>query len=368
MTSPTPSTPAPASARERPQPLPAAGPDLETPELKEFSRTVAHIDWLLVILVLVYHLLQGTTGDSSIAIYGGLIVFAGVIVGLHHLDLVRHRSRRLLAVETWIMIAFITWMIYHTGQLHSPLLNLYLLPIVTSALTLGPKWTLLSFGLIAACYTLVGFATDDTFLSTLSADTFAAELAPMLLVAYMTTMFSSDILNAMAKIKLISQTDELTGIYNVRAFNHIAERDFGLAQRYKRPMSVMMVDSDNLKNVNDNFGHDAGNQLIRHIVHCIRSEMRSTDVVARYGGDEFICLLPETGSAAAALVAERIRQRIATEPARVGDSPVMGSVSIGVATLPDHGATFEALAKNADRALYLSKARGRNRVTVFAAG
>ena len=343
----------------------AGGTDIESTELRDFSRTVAEIEWLLVILVLLYHVFQNRSEDNTVAIYTGLIAFSTAIIGFHYLNFVRRPGRWSLAIETWIMIVFITYVLYYTGRLDSPLLNLYLLPIVTSALTLGQKATLLQVGLVGACYLLLAYTTNPAFLSTLTAGDFAVDIAPMLLVAYITTMLSQDILNAMAKIKLVSETDELTGAYNMRAFNAIAERECALAERYHRILGLLMVDSDSLKKVNDTHGHEAGDALIRHVVQCIRLELRTTDVVARYGGDEFMCLLPETGASGSAIVAERIRKRIAEVPVTSGALSVPTTVSIGAAAYPEHGQRFEVVAKNADRALYQSKAQGRNRVTVF---
>ncbi|HXF67809.1 MAG TPA: GGDEF domain-containing protein [Burkholderiales bacterium] len=346
----------------------ASGYDIEASELRDFSRTVAEIEWLLVILVLFYYVFRDPDGNHAVAIYSGLIAFTAVILALHYLNLVRRPGRWLLAIETWIMIVFITWVLYHTGRLDSPLLNLYLLPIVTSALTLGQLVTLLQMGLVAACYLLLGYSTNASFFSALTAGDFAADLAPMLLVAYITTMLSQDILNAMARLRLISETDELTGAYNARAFNAIARREAALAARYRRFFSLLMIDSDNLKAVNDTHGHEAGDALIRHVAQCIRGELRTTDIAARYGGDEFVCLLPETPAPGAALVAERIRRRVADTPFTVDGTGIRTSVSIGVAALPEHGTTLELLARNADRALYAAKAQGRNRVAVFAPG
>ena len=340
------------------------GTDIESSELRDFSRTVAEIEWLLVILVLLYHVFQNRSEDNTVAIYFGLVVFSAIIMGFHYFNFVRRPGRWSLALETWIMIVFITYVLYYTGRLDSPLLNLYLLPIVTSALTLGQKATLLQVGLISACYLLLGYTTNPAFLTSLTGD-FAVDIAPMLLVAYITTMLAQDILNAMAKIKLVSETDELTRAYNMRAFNAIAERECALAERYHRVLSLLMIDSDSLKKVNDAHGHEAGDALIRHVVECIRLELRTTDVVARYGGDEFMCLLPEAGAAGAAIVAERIRKRIAEIPVTAGELSVPTTVSIGVAAYPEHGSRFEVVAKNADRALYSSKANGRNRITVF---
>jgi diguanylate cyclase (GGDEF)-like protein len=343
----------------------AGGTDIESTHLRDFSRTVAEIEWLLVILVLLYHVIQDRTADNAVAIYSGLIAFSAIIIGFHYVNFVRQPGRWSLAIETWIMIVFITYVLYHTGRVHSPMLNLYLLPIVTSALTLGQKAALLQVGLVGACYLLLGHATNPEFVSTVTAGDFAVDLAPMLLVAYITTMLSQNIMNTMARIKQVSETDELTGAYNMRAFNALAERECALANRYHRILSILMVDSDNLKKVNDTHGHEAGDRLIRHVVQCLRLELRTTDVVARYGGDEFTCLLPETGASGAGIVAERIRKRIAEAPIVSGETPISTSVSIGVATYPEHGQRFDVIAKNADRALYSSKTQGRNRVTVF---
>jgi diguanylate cyclase (GGDEF)-like protein len=369
VTTPTPARLPGASAPPAAPAARAAGDvDLESSELRDFSRTVAEIEWLLVILVLLFHVFQDSTEDNTVAIYGGLIAFSIVIIGFHYFNFVRRPRRWSLTVETWIMIVFITWVLYNTGRLDSPLLNLYLLPIVTSALTLGQLVTLLQVGLIAACYLFLGYTTSISFLSIITAGNFATDLAPMLLVAYITTMLSQDILNAMARIKLVSETDALTGAHNMRAFNSIAERECGLAARYNRVFSLLMIDSDSLKKVNDHHGHDAGDRLIKLIVASIKRDLRTTDVVARYGGDEFICLLPETHADGAAEAAERIRHHIAETPLTHGPDSIPTSVSIGVAAYPEHGTTFEMLAKNADRALYSSKAQGRNRVTVYSAG
>jgi diguanylate cyclase (GGDEF)-like protein len=355
-----------ASDRDPPAAPPvSADADLESTEFRDFSRTVAEIEWLLVILVLLFHVFQDEGGDNTAAIYAGLIVYSAVILVFHYFNFVRRPARWSLAVETWIMIVFITWVLYHTGRLDSPLLNLYLLPIVTSALTLGQLVTLLQVGLIAACYLFLGQATTATFVSIITAGNFAADLAPMLLVAYITTMLSQDIGNAMARIRLISETDPMTRAYNMRAFNAIARRECAVADRYNRTFSLLMVDSDSLKKVNDTHGHDAGDRLIKLVAASIQQNLRTTDVLARYGGDEFMCLLPETGTEGAVIVAERIRKRIAESPLQAGQQTISTSVSIGVATYGEHGDDFDETAKSADRALYAAKEQGRNRVAVL---
>ena len=128
-----------------------------------------------------------------------------------------------------------------------------------------------------------------------------------------------------------------------------------------------MIDSDNLKAVNDGYGHSAGNELLRQLAQAIQAELRFTDVAARYGGDEFIVLLPDTPAKGGMEVAERIRTRVAGQPVQVSGRDVVSSVSIGLASYPEDGATLDALAAHADGALYSAKQDGRNRTVKFRA-
>ena len=125
-----------------------------------------------------------------------------------------------------------------------------------------------------------------------------------------------------------------------------------------------MIDSDNLKHVNDTLGHEAGNRLLKQLVLAIQDQLRETDVIARYGGDEFIVLLPETACDKCADVAERIRR--ATESKLAGRQDQMTTTtSIGIACFPDHGKQIDSLLEKADQAMYASKNKGKNCVTVF---
>jgi diguanylate cyclase (GGDEF)-like protein len=265
------------------------------------------------------------------------------------------------------MIAFITWVLWYTNRLGSPLLNAYLLPVITAALTLGKVFTLLTVALIAACYLMLSGTVAPDLISLPFIGGFIATIAPVLLVAYITTMFSADIRYGLARAKVLSETDDLTGLLNLRGFAIAANRLFAQAARHGRPTSVLMIDSDNLKLVNDAHGHAAGNELLRHLALSIQAELRFTDVAARYGGDEFIVLLPDTPAKGALEVAERIRSRVHGAPIQTGGRDVISSVSIGLASYPEDGATLDALAAHADGALYSAKQDGRNRTVKFRA-
>src|SRR5581483_10394558 len=266
------------------------------------------------------------------------------------------------------MLSFITWVLWYTDGLASPLLNAYLLPVITSALTLGNVFTVVALVIIGGCYILLGGGIEPAELMSLPfVGAFFAQLAPVVLVGYITTMFSADIRYGLARAKVLSETDDLTGLLNVRGFALTANRLFAQAARHGRATSVLMIDSDNLKNVNDTYGHATGNELLRQLAQCIQAELRFTDVAARYGGDEFIVLLPDTPGKGAMEVAERIRSRVSGSPLALGAQRLVTSVSIGIACYPEDGATLDALAAHADGALYAAKQDGRNRSVKFRA-
>ena len=346
-------------------------PALSTEELRGFSRTVAEIEWLLLILVMLYQVVLVPDEEASTALAMAMFFFAAFVLGFRYANFYKKETHWKIAFETWVMIVFITWVLIYTGGAASPLHDLYLLVIITSALTLGKLATLLEMGLITACYVWLGRQHGSELVFSLSyGAVLAAQLAPMLLVAYITTMLSADIRRAFGHIKMLSETDELTGVLNMRAFMTGAEQIFVQAERYARPFSILMIDSDSLKAVNDTLGHEAGNRLLRLTVQCIgtalrKSPVRQPDLVARYGGDEFVVLLPETPSSGAFGVAERIRKAVESNPIRSRDQTAQATVSIGIASYPDHGADFESVMENADQAMYASKAAGKNRTTMF---
>jgi diguanylate cyclase (GGDEF)-like protein len=343
---------------------------IEQEELRGISRTVAEIHWLLLILVLLYLIFGGARddGEASAAVSAGLFFYAALVMSFRYANFYRRETRWKIGIEALGMVMFVTWVLYYTDGLASPLLNAYLLPVITAALTLGKMATLGGVALIAACYLFLGGAAQPQEILTLPfLGAFAAELAPVLLVAYITTMFSADIRYGLARAKVLSETDDLTALLNIRGFALSANRLFAQAVRHGRPTSVLMIDSDNLKSVNDAHGHDAGNELLRHLARAIQAELRFTDVAARYGGDEFIVLLPDTPAKGALEVAERIRKRIAGAPLEYHAKRLAASVSIGIASFPEDGATLDALASHADRALYAAKQDGRNRSVKFRA-
>ena len=172
-------------------------------------------------------------------------------------------------------------------------------------------------------------------------------------------------------LRLLAITDSLTGLYNRRHFNKLAEAEISRALRYSRPLSVMMFDIDFFKRVNDTFGHASGDMVLKMVAKTTKEMIRATDIPARYGGEEFIVLLPETPVAGAAAVAERLRRRIEDTTVQTEKCPITITASFGVSdylgetnSKPNERILSEFIA-NADQALYASKNAGRNRVTVY---
>jgi diguanylate cyclase (GGDEF)-like protein len=165
------------------------------------------------------------------------------------------------------------------------------------------------------------------------------------------------------RAEALSVTDELTQLYNSRYLNHVLRREAKRASRSGRPLSLVFLDLDGFKSVNDSHGHLAGSRALVEAAAVIRGSARETDVVARFGGDEFSIILPDTGADGAVAVGERVRDRIEAHPFLAGDGLSLRlTVSVGVATLPDVASSAEELMRAADMAMYQVKDSGKNGV------
>jgi diguanylate cyclase (GGDEF)-like protein len=165
--------------------------------------------------------------------------------------------------------------------------------------------------------------------------------------------------------RALAQTDGLTGLPNFRSFHARLEEEVARAHRYGHPLACAMVDLDGLKEINDKLGHAAGNRAIMALADAVREELRDTDFAARYGGDEFVVLLPQTSEPQGAQFAERLRRRL-IEVSQNAGLPVRGSIGVA-AVAPeelDSADGAEDLLRRADEALYRAKRSGRDRVEV----
>jgi len=174
---------------------------------------------------------------------------------------------------------------------------------------------------------------------------------------------------AQAALEHLATIDTLTGLANRRYFLELAERAFYQAQRYNRPLSVVMIDVDNFKHINDTFGHAAGDQVLAGLASRMQQVLRRSDILGRYGGDEFVVLLPETGQEGARRMTERLREAVARTSHSIGQIDLPVSLSVGVSSsFGMTNITLDQLLQRADKALYTSKQSGRDRVTAFEVG
>jgi len=164
-------------------------------------------------------------------------------------------------------------------------------------------------------------------------------------------------------------TDGLTGLHNRRYLDSHLKTLFERAMNRRRPLSLMITDIDRFKAINDTYGHDAGDEILREFAARLRKNVRGIDLACRYGGEEFVVVMPDTEPALANIVAERVREQIAQQPFRVAgrDEPINVTISIGLAGIRHAEDTVAGLVKRADKALYEAKNAGRNRVVADAA-
>jgi diguanylate cyclase (GGDEF)-like protein len=171
------------------------------------------------------------------------------------------------------------------------------------------------------------------------------------------------------RAEALSVTDDLTQLYNSRYLSQVLRRETKRASRSGRPLSLLFIDLDGFKAINDTHGHLYGSRALVEAAGLIRVSARETDVVARFGGDEFALILPDTGSEGAAAVGERIRERVNAHRFLQGDGlNIHLTVSVGVATLPDVAHSTEGLIQAADEAMYHVKEHGKNGIYIAGSG
>ncbi|MDF1524848.1 MAG: sensor domain-containing diguanylate cyclase [bacterium] len=166
-------------------------------------------------------------------------------------------------------------------------------------------------------------------------------------------------------LRVMSITDPLTGRYNRRYIEDYLGRELKLANRTKDPLTILMIDLDNFKEYNDTYGHIAGDIALKELGKVLVQTVRKTDVVARFGGEEWIICLSHTDSKGGTQIAEKLRKSVEKNVFQVKDQATSITISIGVATAPEDGTNYAQIVEAADTAMYLAKARGRNQLQVF---
>jgi diguanylate cyclase (GGDEF)-like protein len=317
------------------------------------TRSIEILCLALAALVLIW---SGALANQMWPVLGLLAAFSLAIVGFRGRRFLPGRARSKLLIESWSMVLFITGVLWFTGKGGSPLFNLYLLPIILSALTLGRVITLLQVAAIAVCHVLLAMTTPGLdVISMFYASQVVGQLAPFLLVAYLTTTLSADITEARERIENLAQTDSLTGLYNVRMFNEVWQREHDGCERNRGVYALLMIDMDKLKEINDVFGLEAGNSAIMLVAQCLQRSIRATDHAARLGGDEFAVLLPGASADVAEAVIKRVRHNVYKTTLDLRSRMIRCSVSIGVVNYPKDARDMRDLRSLADDRMYRDK-------------
>jgi len=284
--------------------------------------------------------------------------------------------------QFWYLSFFLD--VYAVGPFTSPFIVLFLLAAVFGLIVFPLKPVVLSLGTFGAllvtstlaerfgfipCAPLIG---PDPLLSGRPHTTWILSLGvlPLLASALVLGLFAYVMIQLRdreQRLKEMVRTDYLTGVQNRRSFMERAELEFARAKRFGNPFSIVMLDVDHFKRVNDNHGHSTGDEVLKVVAHVLDGEIRRHDVIARYGGEEFALLLAETDEAQAGTMAERCRRRIEGARLVVGGAAIRVTASVGIASYPREGVSkIDQLIDLADKALYQAKESGRNQTVIAA--
>jgi len=246
--------------------------------------------------------------------------------------------------------------------------NIAILIIISILVTLCLPYLRLLGGVILVVAAIVGYAAVSIIVFSMF-DVVIVTFYPIfaILLSYSFTSIYVQILQSVERARLFKQAtrDGLTSLYNVRHFNLLFEAEFKNASTYKsRRLSIIMADVDNFKSINDTYGHQAGDQILREIAKIMQSKCREVDVVARYGGEEFIMMLTGAGEKEACDVAEKIRLAVEAKKFKFKNEDYHATLSLGIAEYSKERDKYELVGK-ADKALYKAKHEGKNKVCIY---
>jgi diguanylate cyclase len=307
-----------------------------------FLRSMSQVDWLALLICALYLLLSGAPASRPWLALTAMGLFALAALGLRwRRTPIRSASLRIV-LGAAATIVFISVMATQSGGASSPLVNLYLLPVVMAAVTLGPGGTLVVFLAVCAAWLalVAGYGGLQGPVPALLAH-ILGQLGPFALVAYLTQRLASAILSARRQLAAFAERDTLTGLVNLRSFKELLQREHASRQQGGPGYALLLVDIDALGQVNEAAGYEAGNAAIRNVAEAIKRTIRTTDLAARIGGDEFAILLPGASPAVAAVVAQRLRNAVFKSLFEAGSRMQRLTVSVGAGAYPQDGRTAD---------------------------
>jgi diguanylate cyclase (GGDEF)-like protein len=338
--------------------------EVERRSRRSYATAVRILWWVSIAGVLIGVGLSNAYDASQAAIYAVGAVAVVAVVLLHDLLPEHVRTAPVVAVEILLAIGLTTALVALTDFGTSPFVFGYDLVAVAVALALGGPMALVVATLATLSYLGV-LAVDPALPQYGTADLlrFGLQIGSVWLLAYVAGVFASGERRMRARVLQMSRTDELTGLYNRGQLFPTLEEEVQRTRRSERGFCLLMIDLDGLKAVNDTYGHHRGDDVLRQLGNVFRHSIRLVDTAYRYGGDEFLVLLPETDFAGAFVVAEKIRLGAEEIGLAAGGGELLTSVSIGLVSCPEDGTSAEELMIAADRAMYQAKSLGKNQVS-----
>lgn len=323
------------------------------------DRIVRIVAWVFLLVTAAVVGVSNLWPDTSAAIYVLLGLTGLFVLAVYDLMPSSALGAMRYVIEGTVALVMATLLLALTGGHASPFFFTFPLIVGAASLVVQPRSTLVLavgaiVGYLVAAFVGSGNPTPPQLVTT------AANLTALLLLAYVGSVIGGEQRRSRDAAIRLSAMDPLTGLFNRTLFFAALEREMDRSARSGRGFCLLMMDLDELKGINDRHGHHAGDVVLREIADRIRSGVRRIDVAARYGGDEFVALLPETDPTGGWVLAEKIRLSVAAlDVPGIGGSP---TISVGVVAYPRDGESVDALMVKADLAMYASKRAGRNRV------
>jgi diguanylate cyclase (GGDEF)-like protein len=328
-----------------------------------YDRVVRIVSWVFILATTTIVAVTGLWSDAHPAIFG-LLAAAGVFVLVVH-DLLPAGAlgTAKFVLEGSVAITFATLLVVLTGRDQSPFYFTFPLIVGGAALVVSPRVTLALASAACLAYIVAIAPPGSAGIRPETVAVVGINVTALVLLAYVAMVIAREQRRARDAAIRLSTIDPLTGLFNRTFFFAAVEREIARSARSGRGFCLLMMDLDELKMINDRHGHFFGDRVLRGVGEVIRDSGRRIDTAARYGGDEFVVLLPETDPTGAYVLAEKIRLGVSDLSVDVSGKVLQPSVSIGVVSYPDDGTTSDELMITADSSMYRSKRAGKNRVT-----
>ena len=342
------------------------GPDGTPPGSRTgYEGVLRVVWWLSIVAVLVGVGLSNAypgTQQTEIFAVGGAA--AALVVLLHEILPARRRGALASTIEVVGALALISGLVLLTGRADSPFVFFYHVLAVAVALTVG-GWAAMAVA-AAASLAYLGISWLDPNRATFAAADLlhiALNAGSIFVLAYLAGVFASGERRLRGTIERLWRIDHLTGLIRREELSVTLEQEVQRSRRSERSFCLLMCDLDGLKAINDTSGHERGDTVLRGVGNAIRRSIRAVDSAYRYGGDEFVVLLPETEYRGAYLVAEKIRVEVEELGLAAPAADLQTSISVGLVSYPEDGISAEELLLAADRAMYHAKSLGKNQIS-----